>query len=300
MVTFSHLNRLEAETIHVFREVVATCKKPVMLYSVGKDSSVLMHIAFKAFYPAKPPFPFLHVDTTWKFREMIDFRDKTANQFGLDLIIHKNPDGLRDGVNPFDHGASHHTYVWKTAGLRQALDQYGFDTAFGGARRDEEKSRAKERIFSFRNRDHSWDPKNQRPEMWKTYNTRVNQGESMRVFPISNWTESDIWQYIKRENIPFVPLYLASPRLVVETDGGLILADDDRMPCAMRSNATTKMVRFRSLGCYPLTAAIESNAQDLDSILKEMSETRLSERQGRLIEKGGADSMEAKKREGYF
>ena len=259
-----------------------------------------MHIAFKAFYPAKPPFPFLHVDTTWKFREMIDFRDKTANQFGLDLIIHKNPDGLRDSVNPFDHGASHHTYVWKTAGLRQALDQYGFGTAFGGARRDEEKSRAKERIFSFRNRDHSWDPKNQRPEMWKTYNTRVNQGESMRVFPISNWTESDIWQYIKRENIPFVPLYLASPRLVVETDGGLILADDDRMPYAMRSNATTKMVRFRSLGCYPLTAAIESNAQDLDSILKEMSETRLSERQGRLIEKGGADSMEAKKREGYF
>ncbi len=300
MDSTSHLDQLEAEAIHVFREVAATCKKPVMLYSVGKDSSVLAHLAFKAFFPAKPPFPFLHVDTTWKFREMISFRDQMAATLGFELIVHQNPDGLLEKVDPFIHGAAHHTYVWKTAGLRQALELHGFDAAFGGARRDEEKSRAKERIFSFRTKDHLWDPKNQRPEMWKTYNTRVNPGESTRVFPISNWTETDVWHYIKRENIPIVPLYLAAPRPVVQNDGGLILVDDDRMPEAMRSQALVKTVRFRSLGCYPLTAAIESEATDLDALLREMDATRLSERQGRLIDRDEANSMERKKREGYF
>lgn len=296
----SHLDRLEAEAIHVLREVAATCAKPVMLYSIGKDSSVLVHLAYKAFFPAKPPFPFLHVDTTWKFREMIEFRDQTAETMGFDLIVHINPDGLQEVIDPFVHGSSHHTHVWKTLGLRQALEMHGFDAAFGGARRDEEKSRAKERIFSFRNREHTWDPKNQRPEMWKTYNTRVNAGESMRVFPLSNWTELDIWQYILREEIPIVPLYFAAKRPVVEKDGLLILCDDDRMPENMRGQAIDKMVRFRSLGCYPLTAAIESDATSIEAIVQEMLVTRSSERQGRLIDKDASDSMEKKKLEGYF
>lgn len=296
----SHLDRLEAEAIHVLREVAATCKKPVMLYSVGKDSSVLTHLAFKAFYPAKPPFPFLHVDTTWKFREMIEFRDQAAKTLGFDLIVHINPDGLKEGIDPFVHGSNYHTHIWKTHGLRQALELHGFDAAFGGARRDEEKSRAKERIFSFRNREHSWNPKNQRPEMWKTYNTRVNPGESIRVFPLSNWTELDVWQYIMREHIPIVPLYFAARRRVVERDGLLILQDDNRMPEELRLQASDKMVRFRSLGCYPLTAAMESDAATLEAIVQEMLVTRSSERQGRLIDKDDTNSMEKKKREGYF
>lgn len=300
MAMLTHLDRLEAEAIHIFREVAANFRKPVMLYSVGKDSSVLTHLAFKAFYPAPPPFPFLHVDTTWKFREMIDFRDKTAEALGIELLVHINPDGVRDDINPFVHGPTLHTHVWKTVGLRQALDKFKFDAAFGGARRDEEKSRAKERIFSFRNSEHTWEPKSQRPEMWKTYNTRVNPGESIRVFPLSNWTELDVWQYILRENIPIVPLYLAAQRPVVENDGLLIMADDDRMPGSLRENATEKMVRFRSLGCYPLTAAIESQAASVEEIVQEMLLVRSSERQGRLIDKDEVSSMEKKKREGYF
>lgn len=296
----THLDRLEAEAIHIFREVVATCKKPVMLYSVGKDSSVLTHIAFKAFFPAKPPFPFLHVDTTWKFREMISFRDQMAELLGFDLIVHINPDGVSEDINPFSHGSSHHTHVWKTLGLRQALDLHGFDAAFGGARRDEEKSRAKERIFSFRNAEHNWDPKTQRPEMWKTYNTRVNDGESIRVFPLSNWTELDIWQYIMRENIPIVPLYLAAPRPIVELNGMLILQDDERVPPDLAENAKDMLVRFRSLGCYPLTAAVRSTASSVEEIVQEMLVTRTSEREGRMIDKDSASSMEKKKREGYF
>jgi sulfate adenylyltransferase subunit 2 len=296
----THLDRLEAEAIHIFREVVATCKKPVMLYSVGKDSSVLTHIAFKAFYPAPLPFPFLHVDTTWKFREMIEFRDQMAGQLGFDLIVHINPDGLAEKIDPFVHGSAHHTHVWKTLGLRQALDQYGFDAAFGGARRDEEKSRAKERIFSFRNAMHNWDPKSQRPEMWKTYNTRVNEGESIRVFPLSNWTELDVWQYIMREQIPIVPLYLAAPRPVVDLNGMLILKDDDRMPSDLAAQAQERLVRFRSLGCYPLTAAVLSSASTVEDIVQEMLVTRTSEREGRMIDKDSASSMEKKKREGYF
>lgn len=300
MACSTHLDRLEAEAIHIFREVAATCKKPVMLYSVGKDSSVLTHIAFKAFYPAPPPFPFLHVDTTWKFREMIEFRDQMADQLGFDLIVHINPDGLAEEIDPFVHGSSHHTHVWKTLGLRQALDHYRFDAAFGGARRDEEKSRAKERMFSFRNSMHNWDPKSQRPEMWKTYNTLVNEGESIRVFPLSNWTELDVWQYIMRENIPIVPLYLAAARPVVNLNGMLILKDDDRMPVELAARAQERVVRFRSLGCYPLTAAVLSSASTVEEIVQEMLVTRTSEREGRMIDKDSASSMEKKKREGYF
>lgn len=300
LARLSHLDRLEAESIHIFREVAATFSKPVMLYSVGKDSSVLMHLAIKAFYPAKPPFPFLHVDTTWKFREMIAFRDEMARKLGFDLLVHTNQDGLREGVTPFTHGSNTHTHVMKTVALRQALDKYGFDAAFGGARRDEEKSRAKERIFSFRNAQHTWDPKNQRPEMWNIYNTRIAPGESIRVFPLSNWTEADIWQYIMQENIPIVPLYFAKERPVVERDGMLIMKDDDRMELRPGEKIENRMVRFRTLGCYPLTGAIESDAADLESIVAEMLVAKTSERQGRLIDKDEAGSMEKKKREGYF
>ncbi|WP_306262522.1 sulfate adenylyltransferase subunit CysD [Pararhizobium sp. IMCC21322] len=296
----SHLKRLEAEAIHIFREVAASFEKPVMLYSIGKDSSVLLHLAIKAFYPAKPPFPFLHVDTTWKFQEMIQFRDDTAKRLGIDLIVHINQEGVAQGINPFDHGSNTHTHIMKTASLRQALDKYGFDAAFGGARRDEEKSRAKERIFSFRDAQHGWDPKNQRPEMWKIFNTRVAKGESIRVFPISNWTELDIWQYILLEDIPIVPLYFAKKRPVVERDGMLIMKDDDRMKLNPGEATSDQMVRFRTLGCYPLTAAIESNADTLEAIVSEMLVARTSERQGRLIDRDEAGSMEKKKREGYF
>ncbi|WP_173931087.1 sulfate adenylyltransferase subunit CysD [Chelativorans sp. Marseille-P2723] len=296
----SHLKRLEAESIHIMREVAATFSKPVMLYSIGKDSSVLLHLALKAFYPAKPPFPFLHVDTTWKFREMIAFRDRMAAELGFDLLVHVNEEGVRDGINPFDHGSNIHTHVMKTVALRQALDKYGFDAAFGGARRDEEKSRAKERIFSFRNAGHAWDPKNQRPEMWKIYNTRVAKDESIRVFPLSNWTELDIWQYILQEKIPIVPLYFAQRRPVVSRDGMLILVDDERMKLLPGEMVEERMVRFRTLGCYPLTGAIESNASTLEEIVAEMLISRTSERQGRLIDRDEAGSMEKKKREGYF
>ncbi len=296
----THLQRLEAEAIHIFREVAANFTKPVMLYSVGKDSSVMLHLARKAFYPAPPPFPFLHVDTTWKFKEMIAFRDAQAKAHRLDLRVHINAQGVEAGINPFIHGSSVHTDVMKTQALRQALDKYGFDAAFGGARRDEEKSRAKERVFSFRNATHSWDPKNQRPEMWNIYNTRIQTGESIRVFPLSNWTEADIWHYIHQENIPIVPLYFAAPRPVVERDNMLILADDERLQLRAGEKIETRMVRFRTLGCYPLTAAIESQAQTLPQILEEMLLTRTSERQGRLIDRDEAGSMEKKKREGYF
>ncbi|MEQ1950801.1 sulfate adenylyltransferase subunit CysD [Mesorhizobium sp. CN2-181] len=300
LAKLSHLDRLEAESIHIFREVAATFTKPVMLYSVGKDSSVLMHLAVKAFYPAKPPFPFLHVDTTWKFREMIAFRDEMARKLGFDLLVHINQDGVRDGIGPFSHGSNTHTHIMKTVALRQALDKYGFDAAFGGARRDEEKSRAKERIFSFRNAQHVWDPKHQRPEMWSIYNTRVAAGESIRVFPLSNWTEADIWQYIQRESIPIVPLYFAKERPVVERDGMLILRDDDRMELRPGEKVENRMVRFRTLGCYPLTGAVESDAADLESIVSETLAAATSERQGRAIDRDEAGSMEKKKREGYF
>jgi sulfate adenylyltransferase subunit 2 len=296
----THLDRLEAESIHIFREVAATFSNPVMLYSIGKDSSVLLHLAMKAFAPAKPPFPLLHVDTTWKFREMIEFRDRMAAELGFDLLVHVNQDGVRAGVNPFDSGSNVHTHVMKTVALRQALDHYKFDAAFGGARRDEEKSRAKERIFSFRDRRHGWDPKDQRPEMWNIYNTRVQPGESIRVFPLSNWTELDIWQYIMAENIPIVPLYFAKRRPVVERDGMLIMRDDDRMKLRDGETAEERLVRFRTLGCYPLTGAIESDADTLEKIVGEMLTARTSERQGRLIDKDEAGSMEKKKREGYF
>jgi sulfate adenylyltransferase subunit 2 len=296
----SHLERLEAESIHIFREVAATFQRPVMLYSVGKDSSVMLHLAMKAFYPAKPPFPFLHVDTTWKFREMIEFRDRMARERGFDLDVHINQDGVEQGINPFVHGSNTHTHIMKTVALRQALDAGRYDAAFGGARRDEEKSRAKERIFSFRNASHAWDPKGQRPEMWKIYNTRVGQGESIRVFPLSNWTELDIWQYILAEEIPIVPLYFAKKRPVVERDGMLIMVDDDRMKLQPGEKIEEKMVRFRTLGCYPLTGAIESEADDLPGIVREMLIARTSERQGRLIDRDEAGSMEKKKREGYF
>ena len=299
-ISLTHLQRLEAESIHIFREVAATFTKPVMLYSVGKDSSVLMHLAMKAFHPARPPFPFLHVDTTWKFREMIAFRDEMAARLGVDLIVHVNEEGVRDNINPFDHGSNTHTHVMKTVALRQALDRYGFDAAFGGARRDEEKSRAKERIFSFRSAQHAWDPKNQRPEMWRIYNTRVAPGESIRVFPLSNWTELDIWQYILREDIPIVPLYLAKKRPVVERDGMLVMVDDDRMKLRSGEKVEERMVRFRTLGCYPLTGAIESDAVTVEQIVEEMLVARTSERQGRLIDRDEAGSMEKKKREGYF
>jgi sulfate adenylyltransferase subunit 2 len=296
----SHLQRLETESIHIFREVAATFSKPVMLYSVGKDSSVMLRLAMKAFYPAKPPFPFLHVDTRWKFREMIEFRDNMAKELGFDLLVHINPEAIEQDISPFVHGSNLHTHITKTVGLRQALDKYGFDAAFGGARRDEEKSRAKERIFSFRNAQHGWDPKNQRPEMWKIYNTRVSPGESIRVFPLSNWTELDIWQYILQENIPIVPLYYAQKRPVVERDGMLIMKDDDRMELRPGETVEERMVRFRTLGCYPLTGAIDSEANSLEAIVQEMLIARTSERQGRAIDKDEAGSMEKKKREGYF
>jgi sulfate adenylyltransferase subunit 2 len=296
----SHLQRLEAESIFIMREVVAECERPVMLYSIGKDSSVMLHLAMKAFYPAPPPFPIMHVDTTWKFRDMIAFRDKTAAECGLKLIVHINQDGLRKGISPITHGSAIHTDVMKTQGLIQALDNYGFDAAFGGARRDEEKSRAKERIFSFRNAHHRWDPKNQRPEPWNLYNTRKNKGESIRVFPLSNWTELDVWQYIFLEQIPVVPLYFAKERPVVERDGTLILVDDDRLPLLPGERPQMKMVRFRTLGCYPLTGAIESTAASLPEIIEEMLRARTSERQGRVIDRDSAGSMEKKKQEGYF
>ena len=296
----SNLKRLEAESIHIIREVAAEFSNPVMLYSIGKDSGVMLHLAMKAFYPSKPPFPLLHVDTTWKFRDMITFRDETAKRLGMDLIVHTNPEGLAKNINPFDHGSSVHTHVMKTEALKQALDKYGFDAAFGGARRDEEKSRAKERVFSFRNASHGWDPKNQRPELWSLYNARVAKGESIRAFPLSNWTELDIWQYILTENIPMVPLYFAAKRPVVNRDGMLIMVDDERMKLQSGETVEEKMVRFRTLGCYPLTGAIESDADTLPAIVREMLIARTSERQGRLIDKDESASMEKKKREGYF
>ena len=296
----THLQRLEAESIHIIREVAAECEKPVMLYSIGKDSAVMLHLAMKAFYPAKPPFPLMHVDTRWKFRDMIKMRDETAAKLGLELIVHINPDGIEKNVNPFDHGSALHTQIMKTDGLKQALDKYGFDAAFGGARRDEEKSRAKERIFSFRDTRHRWDPKNQRPELWNLYNTRKNKGESIRVFPLSNWTELDIWQYIHRENIEIVPLYFAAERPIVWRDGQMIMVDDDRMRLLPGEKPETRKIRFRTLGCYPLTGAIESNAASLLDIVEEMLVATSSERQGRVIDKDQAASMEKKKQEGYF
>ncbi|NNE42224.1 MAG: sulfate adenylyltransferase subunit CysD [Marinicaulis sp.] len=295
----THLDRLEAEAIHIMREVAAETENPVMLYSVGKDSAVMLHLAMKAFFPSKPPFPLMHVDTTWKFREMIKFRDETAKRLGLDLIVHFNEDGVRQGVGPFTHGSQMHTDIMKTLALKQALDKHGFDAAFGGARRDEEKSRAKERIFSFRSAGHRWDPKNQRPELWNIYNTKIAKGESIRVFPLSNWTELDIWQYIYREDIPIVPLYFAAERPVVERDGTLIMVDDDRMPLE-GVTPRNEMVRFRTLGCYPLTGAVRSNATTLPEIIQEMLISRSSERQGRVIDHDQSASMEKKKQEGYF
>ncbi|MDI5890837.1 sulfate adenylyltransferase subunit CysD [Halomonas rhizosphaerae] len=296
----THLQQLEAESIHIIREVVAEFANPVMLYSIGKDSSVMLHLARKAFYPGPPPFPLMHVNTTWKFREMIEFRDRMAAESGMELIEHINEEGRAAGINPFDHGSSGYTDVMKTQSLKQALDKYGFDAAFGGARRDEEASRAKERVFSFRDRHHRWDPKNQRPELWNLYNARVNKGESIRAFPLSNWTELDIWQYIHLEGIPIVPLYYAAPRPVVERDGMLIMVDDDRMPLAEGEVPEEKWVRFRTLGCYPLTGAVESRADTLPEIIQEMLLTRTSERSGRAIDHDQAGSMEKKKREGYF
>ncbi len=296
----THLRQLEAESIHIMREVAAQCERPVMLYSIGKDSAVMLHLAMKAFYPAKPPFPLLHVDTTWKFRAMIEFRDRLAKELGFDLLVHTNQEGLKAGVNPFSVGSARHTDIMKTEALKQALDMYGFDAAFGGARRDEEKSRAKERIFSFRNAQHRWDPKNQRPELWRTYNTRINKGESMRVFPLSNWTELDIWQYIRDENIPIVPLYFAAERPVVHRGNDLIMVDDDRMPLQPGEKPEMKMVRFRTLGCYPLTGATESSADTLEAIIAEMLVTTTSERAGRVIDHDQSASMEKKKQEGYF
>ena len=296
----THLQQLEAESIHIIREVVAEFENPVMLYSIGKDSAVMLHLACKAFAPGRFPFPLMHVDTTFKFAEMIRFRDDTAKRLGLDLIVHTNEDGKSQNINPFDHGSSYYTHVMKTEGLKQALDRYGFDAAFGGARRDEEKSRAKERIFSFRNAAHAWDPKNQRPELWRTFNTRIKKGESIRVFPLSNWTELDIWQYIYRENIPIVPLYFAAERPVIERDGMLIMVDDERLEIRDGETVESRVVRFRTLGCYPLTGAIESEAADLQTIVREMLLARTSERHGRLIDHDEAASMEKKKREGYF
>jgi sulfate adenylyltransferase subunit 2 len=295
----SHLQRLEAESIHIIREVAAECRNPVMLYSIGKDSSVMLHLARKAFHPAPPPFPLLHVDTTWKFRDMYVFRDRMAAEAGMRLIVHRNPEGIAQNINPFDHGPNH-TRIWKTEGLKQALDQGKFDAAFGGARRDEEKSRAKERIFSFRSASHAWDPKNQRPELWRLYNTRVGDGESMRVFPISNWTELDIWAYILRERIPIVPLYFAAERPVVEWQGQLIMVDDERMRIPPGQAVEMRTVRFRTLGCYPLSGAVESNAASLEAIVAETIAARTSERGGRLIDRESSSSMERKKREGYF
>jgi len=298
--TLTHLQQLEADSIHIMREVVAETDRPVMLYSIGKDSSVLLHIARKAFYPAKIPFPLMHVDTTWKFKEMIQFRDSLAKEYDFDLLVHINEDGVKNGVGPITHGSAVHTDIMKTQSLKQALDKHQFDAAFGGARRDEEKSRAKERIFSFRSKQHRWDPKNQRPELWSLYNTKKKPGESIRVFPLSNWTELDIWQYITMENIPIVPLYLAKKRPVIERDGMLIMVDDDRLGVQPNEPIKEKMVRFRTLGCYPLTGAIESNAATLPDVIQEMLLTTTSERQGRLIDKDSGASMEIKKQEGYF
>jgi sulfate adenylyltransferase subunit 2 len=295
-----HLRRLEAEAIHIMREVAAEFRNPVMLYSIGKDSSAMLHVALKAFYPGKLPFPLLHVDTTWKFREMIAFRDETAKRLGLELIVHVNEDGLRRGVSPVASGSALHTQVMKTEGLRQALDKFRFDAAFGGARRDEEKSRAKERIFSHRSATHVWDPRNQRPELWNVFNTRIKPGESMRVFPLSNWTELDVWTYVEAENIPVVPLYFAKERPVVDRDGTLIMVDDDRLPLAPGETPRMERIRFRTLGCYPLSGAIRSDADDLDTIIAEMRASTSSERQGRLIDHDDSGSMEKKKREGYF
>jgi sulfate adenylyltransferase subunit 2 len=300
MTALTHLQKLEAESIHILREVVAECEKPVMLYSIGKDSAVMLHLARKAFYPAPPPFPLLHVDTTWKFRAMYEFRDRMARESGMDLLVHVNPEGLAKGIGPITHGSAVHTDVMKTQGLKQALDKWGFDAAFGGARRDEEKSRAKERVFSFRSAQHRWDPKNQRPELWSLYNARKQQGESIRVFPISNWTELDVWQYIHLEKIPIVPLYFSAERPVVERDGTLIMVDDDRLPLRPGERPMLKHVRFRTLGCYPLTGAVESRADTLPSIIQEMLLTTTSERQGRVIDHDSAGSMEKKKQEGYF
>ena len=299
MSEFSHLDELEAEAIYIIREVAAECEKPVMLYSIGKDSSVMLHLAIKAFYPEKPPFPFLHVNTTWKFREMIEFRDRIAKKYGIEMLEHINQDGVKQGINPFDHGSAY-TDIMKTQALKQALNKYGFTAAFGGGRRDEEKSRAKERIFSFRNSAHAWDPKNQRPEMWKLYNTKINKGESIRVFPISNWTEKDIWQYIKREKIDIVPLYFAAPRPVVVRDGNIIMVDDERFPLREGEKPEIKSVRFRTLGCYPLTGGIESTATTLDEIIDETLSAVSSERTSRVIDNEAAGSMERRKREGYF
>jgi len=296
----SHLKQLEAESIHIMREVAAEFENPVMLYSIGKDSAVMLHLALKAFYPGKPPFPLLHVDTTWKFRDMIRFRDEITARHGLKLLVHVNEEGVAAGINPFEHGSALHTDVMKTQALKQALDKYGFDAAFGGARRDEEKSRAKERVFSFRDDRHRWDPKNQRPELWNLYNARVRKGESIRVFPLSNWTELDIWQYIYLENIDIVPLYFAAERPVVERDGMLLMVDDDRMPLRPGEVPEMRKVRFRTLGCYPLTGAIESSADTLPDIIQEMLLTRTSERQGRLIDHDQSGSMEKKKMAGYF
>jgi sulfate adenylyltransferase subunit 2 len=300
MVPLNELQRLEAESIHIFREVVAETAKPVMLYSIGKDSAVMLHLARKAFFPAPPPFPLLHVDTTWKFRDMYAMRERMARESGMELLVHRNPEALAQGINPFDHGSQLHTDVWKTQGLKQALDLHGFDAAFGGARRDEEKSRAKERILSFRSAQHQWDPKNQRPELWQLYNCRKNPGESFRVFPISNWTELDIWQYILAENIPVVPLYFAAERPVVQRAGTWIMCDDERMRLQPGEQPQMKKVRFRTLGCYPLSGAVESEAETLVDVIREMLLTRTSERQGRMIDHDGAASMERKKQEGYF
>jgi sulfate adenylyltransferase subunit 2 len=296
----SHLQRLEAESIHIMREVAAEFANPVMLYSIGKDSSVMVHLAMKAFYPSNPPFPLMHVDTTWKFREMISFRDETARRLGLDLVVYTNQDGIRRGINPLDSGSNLHTQVMKTDALKQALDKYGFDAAFGGARRDEEKSRAKERIFSFRSADHAWDPKKQRPELWKLYNARIRKGESIRVFPLSNWTELDVWQYVMVEKIPVVPLYFARKRPIVRRDGALLLVDDDRMKLRPGEKTEELLVRFRTLGCYPLTGAVESDAETIEDIVAEMLRATTSERQGRVIDHDEGSSMEKKKREGYF
>ncbi len=295
----THLEQLEAEAIYIMREVAAECEKPVMLYSIGKDSSVMLHLALKAFYPEKPPFPFLHIDTTWKFQEMIAFRDQTAKKLGIEMLVYTNEEGVRDGINPFDHGSAY-TDIMKTQALKQALDQYGFTAAFGGGRRDEEKSRAKERIFSFRNAQHAWDPKNQRPEMWKLYNTKIRKGESIRIFPLSNWTEKDIWQYIRQERIEIVPLYYAKERPVVYRDGNIIMVDDDRMQLGQGEKVEWKKVRFRTLGCYPLTGGVESEADTLDAIIEETLQAITSERTSRVIDHEAAGSMERRKREGYF
>ncbi len=300
MNKLTHLQRLEAESIHIMREVMATSKKPVMLYSIGKDSAVMLHIARKAFYPAKLPLPLLHVDTRWKFSEMIRFRDQLVKKYNLDLLTYINPDGINDNIGPFTHGAETHTHIMKTEALKKALDKYGFDVAFGGARRDEEKSRAKERIFSFRDKNHRWNPKQQRAELWNIYNSNINIGESIRVFPLSNWTELDIWQYIYQENIPIVPLYLAKIRPVVERNGNLIMVDDDRLPLNNGEIPQMRKIRFRTLGCYPLTGAILSDADNIAAIIEEMICSNLSERQGRVIDHDGGASMEKKKQEGYF